>query len=185
LVTHSVLLTKEPRWLTNRPGMRRQLPAAVQSWIYEPGSLTTRLRSGYGDKVAVKLLQQQWARPLPSERALLRQATWHCARVREVLLHADGLPLLLARTVIPAKTLNAQADLLRLGARPLGEVLFSHPNLERWHKDVVKAAPQCFTRLALELAGIEQPIWGRRTVYALNGKEMLVCEFFLPTIINF
>ncbi len=184
LPTHSMFLTKEPRWLGNRPGMRQQMPEPVQSWVYEPGSLTARLRSCYGAQVAINLLSQQWSKPWPSEGRLLAQPAWRYALVREVLLHADGAPLLLARTVIPAKTLNAHADLSRLGVKPLGAVLFSHPDLERWQMDVGKAAPNGFTPFAIGLAGINQAIWGRRTVYALAGQEMLVCEWFLSPILG-
>lgn len=181
---HSTLLTTEPRWQAERPGMRRQLPEPVQSWVYEPGSLTARLRSRYGGKVAVNVLSQRWGRPLPAESRLLGQPAWRYALVREVLLHADGAPLLLARTVMPTNTLAAHAGLSRLGARPLGEVLFTHPGLERWQMDVVKTAADGFTPFAIGLAGIDQAIWGRRTVYALAGQGLLVCEWFLPQVLE-
>lgn len=179
-----MLFDKEPRWLADRPGRWQQMPEAVRSWVYEPGSLTARLRSGYGAKVAVKVLRQQWGKPLPSEGQLLKQPAWRYALIREVLLHAEGVPLLLARTVIPAKTLTAHADLSRLGTRPLGEVLFTHPDLERWQMDISKVALNGFTPLAIGLARIEGAIWGRRTVYALAGQEMLVCEWFLSSIVE-
>jgi len=182
LAKYSKLLTKEPRWLAERPGMRRRMPEPVQSWVYEPGSLTARLRGCHGDKVAVNVLSQHWSKPMPSEGRLLQQPAWRYALIREVKLHADGMPLLLARTVIPTKTLEAHAELSRLGARPLGGVLFRHPEWERWQMDVVKTAPDGFTPLAIGLAGIDRAIWGRRAVYALAGRELLVCEWFLPQV---
>jgi chorismate-pyruvate lyase len=31
---------------------------------------------------------------------------------------------------------------------------------------------------------LEQAIWGRRTIYAINKRQMLVSEFFLPEILQ-
>lgn len=182
--THSLLFQQEPRWLKNRQGTRQQLPEAVQSWVYESGSLTARLRGDYGNRVAVKVLQQRWCAPFLSERKLLNQPEHRYALIREVLLYADDKPLILARTVIPYSTIKAtQSNLSRLGTRPLGEVLFADPRLERMEMEVVWVRPSSWTKDSIEVAGIARPVWGRRTVYALGQSEMLVAEFFLPAVL--
>ena len=57
--------------------------------------------------------------------------------IREVMLHSQGKPLLLARTVIPDETIKvAHRNLAHLGTRPLGEVIFSYPDLERLTMDL-------------------------------------------------
>jgi chorismate--pyruvate lyase len=40
-----------------------------------------------------------------------------------------------------------------------------------------------WTPRALDMGHIKQPIRGRRTVYAIKHKQMLVSEFFLPEIL--
>jgi len=180
LNTRSLLFQQQPRWLKNRQGTRQQLPEAVQSWVYETGSLTARLRRHYGNRVAVKVLQQRWSKPSPSEAKLLRQPQTRYALIREVLLYTDSQPLILARTVIPQRTIKAtHGSLARLGTRPLGEVLFADPNLAREAMQVVLVTPRIWTQTARDLGDITQPVWGRRTVYALEGNTMLVAEFFL------
>jgi chorismate--pyruvate lyase len=181
LANKSFLFTQEPGWFENRPGTRHCLPEDVQSWTYETGSLTQRLRDYYGDAVAVKVLQRQWRTPFLSERRLLKLPENRYSLIREVLLHADGKPLILARTIIPARTLKvAKRSLAHLGSRPLGEVIFSYPKLARLEMDVALTSPAIWTRAAIAEAGITGPVWGRRTVYAIRCRQMLVSEFFLP-----
>jgi len=183
LTTQSVLFNREPAWRENRIGTRHQLPETVQSWTFESGSLTQRLRAVYGDAVAVKVLFQQWRVPFLTERCLLKLPEHRVCLSREVLLHADGKPLILARTIIPATTIKIASSLARLGTRPLGEVIFSYPKLERIAMDVTLINPAYWTTSALTTADIEQPLWGRRTVYAIKHQQMLVSEFFLPEIL--
>lgn len=184
MTTNSVLFTKEPLWLENQHGTRHKLPEAVQSWTYESGSLTQRLRATYGNAVAVNVLFQQWRVPFLTERKLLGLHEQRVCLTREVLLHANGKPLILARTILPAATIKvANRSLSKLGTRPLGEVIFSYPHLERIAMDVSLIKPNEWTSNALSIAHIKQPIWGRRTVYAIKHKQMLVSEFFLPEIL--
>ena len=185
MTTKSFLFKREPLWLENRQGLRHKLPDNVQSWTYESGSLTRRLRSYYGHAVAVKVLRQRWSKPFLSERRLLKLPEHHYSLTREVLLHADGKPLILARTIIPAATVKAaKSNLSQLGSRPLGEIIFSYPKLERMAMDVTLINPATWKQSARAEATINQPIWGRRTVYAIAHKQMLISEFFLPEVLR-
>jgi chorismate lyase len=185
LTTKSFLFNREPLWKESRQGLRHKLPGNVQSWTYESGSLTQRLRNFYGDAVAVKVLLQRWHIPFLSERRLLKLPEHHYTLTREVLLHANGKPLILARTIIPASTIKVvKSNLSHLGNRPLGEVIFSYPKLERIAMDVTLIGPPTWTQPAITEAGIDQSIWGRRTVYAIAHKHMLVSEFFLPEVLR-
>ena len=165
--------------------MCHKIPGNVQSWTYESGSLTQRLRDIYGTGIAVKILLQRWQTPFLSERRLLKLPEHHFNLTREVLLHINGKPLILARTIIPASTIKVvKSNLSHLGNRPLGEVIFSYPKLERIAMDVALISPATWTQPAIAEAAIDQPIWGRRTVYAIAHKHMLVSEFFLPEILG-
>ena len=185
MTTQSVLFTKEPLWLENRQGTRHKLPINVQSWTYESGSLTQRLRNYYGSGVAVKILFHRWQTPFLSERRLLKLPEHHYSLIREVLLHVNDKPLILARTIIPSATnKTAKSNLSKLGTRPLGEVIFSYPKLERIAMDVTLIDLPTWTPSIIEQEWVIKPIWGRRTIYAIEQKRMLVSEFFLPEIIQ-
>ena len=181
----SVLFKREPLWQENRQGLRHKLPLAVQSWTYESGSLTQRLRNRYGNAVAVKVLLQRWCTPFLSERRLMALPEQRYHLVREVLLHVDGTPLILARTIIPESTIKAVNNkLAHLGNRPLGEIIFAYPKLERVAMDVSLVKPSTWAEPILVEADIQQALWGRRTVYGIAHHQMLVSEFFLPAILE-
>lgn len=161
--------------------MRHTLPKAVSSWVYEPGSLTKRLRDYHGDRFAVKILFHQWKSAFLGEYHLLHQPEHHYHLIREVLLHADDKPLILARTILPERTIRvAKRNLSHLGTRPLGEVIFSYPDLERLQLDICSTPPAYWNQSLREQINIEQAVWGRRTVYAIQKQPLLVSEFFLP-----
>jgi chorismate--pyruvate lyase len=181
LPNQSLLFTREPVWQENRPGLRHRLPENVASWTYEPGSLTRRLRSYYGSSVKVEVIYQRWLTPFLSERKLLAQAEHRYCLAREVMLHADGVPLILARTIMPKQTIrSAHRNLSHLGSRPLGEVIFSYPDLERLELQVAMLPPSAWSPAVSELVAIQTQAWGRRTVYAIMRQPLLVNEFFMP-----
>jgi chorismate--pyruvate lyase len=181
LPRQSLLFSREPAWRENRPGLHHRLPENVTSWTYETGSLTRRLRSYYGSSVKVEVIYQRWLTPFLSERKLLGQAERRYCLTREVMLHADGVPLILARTIMPKQTIrSAHRNLSHLGSRPLGEVIFSYPDLERLELQVATLNPSAWSPKALELGAIRTPVWGRRTVYAIMQQPLLVSEFFMP-----
>lgn len=185
MTTKSYLFNNEPLWREHRRGNQHALPAAVQSWTYETGSLTQRLRDYYGNKIAVNILFHQWRAPFLSERLQLQMPLRRFGLIREVMLHRDGTPLLLARTIIPDETIKAaHRNLSHLGARPLGEVIFSYPDLERIAMDLTWIAPDGWASQIRKKANIDQPVWGRRTIYAIQKRPMLVSEFFLPEILG-
>lgn len=172
-------------WHENRRGSQHHLPIAVQSWTYEAGSLTRRLRDYYGDAITVSILFHEWRIPYLSERRQLQLPPHRYGLTREVMLHKNGKPLLLARTIIPEETIKAaHRNLAHLGTRPLGEVIFSYPDLERITMDLTLIPPDTWTEQVQQKANIQQPIWGRRTVYSIQKRPMLVSEFFLPEILE-
>jgi chorismate lyase len=184
LTTKSFLFAREPVWHEHRRGSQHHLPEAVQSWAYEAGSLTQRLRDYYGNTIVVSILFHQWRTPFLSERKQLQLPLHRYGLIREVTLHKNGNPLLLARTIIPEETIKvAHRNLSHLGTRPLGEVIFSYPDLERITMDLTLIEPAAWTSKVQKDANISQPIWGRRTVYAIQERPMLVSEFFLPEIL--
>ena len=185
MVITSKLYSTEPQWIINRPGIRHRIPKNVQPWLYEPGSLTKRIKYSVGDSFAVKVLFHHWRVPFLSESRLLRQPHDQYCLTREVLLTGADKPLILARTIIPSTTLTGtQRILSRLGNRPLGEVIFSYPGLQRLEMDVAYVEQNNWSELIMKKADISQAVWGRRTIYAIKHRQMLVSEFFLPGVID-
>lgn len=155
------------------------MPKNVQSWIYTNDSLTQRLRSYYGQSVAVEILFQSWRPAFMCECQLLKLPSQRYSLIREVLLHANGKPLVIARTILPAKTIKiAKHNLSRLGNRPLGEVIFSYRKLKCLQLNISQTTPNIWTQKLQQKVQFRKNIWGRSTLYAICKQQLLVSEFF-------
>ena len=178
---NSFLFTQEPHWKKKHLGIQQALPEDVSSWVYETGSLTRRLRKVYGQSFRVEILFHRWKHAFLSERKLLKQPHQQYNLIREVVLYADDKPLILARTILPEQTIKiAKRNLSHLGNRPLGEVIFSYPKLERLELNISCIQHKLWARELTNKIQLNQQIWGRRTVYAIQKQKLLVSEFFLP-----
>lgn len=175
----SQLFRHEPAWFDGRSSRRALIPAPLRGWLYEPGSLTLRLQRACGPAFRVAVLSQAWGLPFPSERRLLGLPANQPCLLREVALLRSQEPLVLARSIIPAATLRrADPGLGSLGSRPLGEVLFACPRLRREQLQLACIKPWQL------LAAPPTAVWSRRSHYAIAAGDLLVCELFLPTVLN-
>lgn len=181
----SYLFTRPPLWKNHHHGLEHQLPADLRSWLCETGSLTKRLRALYGHDFGVRVLFHRWKPAFIDECRLLRLDPARYQLIREVMLHANGQPLVLARTILPEPTIKiAHRNLSHLGTRPLGEVIFAYPDLERRQRQFSRAETSVWSSGLQADVGVAQTIWGRRTVYAIAGQPLLVAEFFLPNMLG-
>ena len=159
------------------------VPAALRPWLAERGSLTARLAAACPGRLRVAVLAEGWALPAAEEARRLGLRRGARAWVRHVHLLCGRTPWLFARTVVPAATLRgAGAGLRRLGERPLGELLHRSPGVGRSALEVAPLpAGHPLHRLAWPRGGAAA-IWGRRSVYTMRGRALLVSEFFLPPL---
>ena len=176
----------EPHWSVWSQHRFARVPAGVQDWLLDEGSLTRRVLHNCGDgNFRVRLLHQGWMRPLYSEGQILRLRRGGATLIREVELLCDQTPWVFARTVIPATSLKGSARrLTRLGEKPLGAVIFSDPKASRGVTQMARLLPR-HPLYAAATAHIEmkpKELWGRRTLFYLSGRPILVNEIFLPDI---
>ena len=130
----------------------------------------------------MRVVRQCRMRPFVSEARALGVAAHRHAVVREVQLQCGDRPLILARTIIPFETLSGvHRRLSSLGTRPLGDIIFSSPDLRRAKMEIAEVSEWC-DEIA-DTVDSEVPVWGRRTLYELAGRRLLVCEFFLPSVL--
>lgn len=175
----------EPVWREALRLHRREVPEAVMPWLLDPASLTRRIQSACAGHFAVDVLEQGFFRPLQNETARLGMRAGGRGFVREVHLLCNGAPWVFARTVIPQTTLvGANRRLTRLKNRPLGAVLFADPTMERGPIEIARLLPgdALYRDATQQLGALPEAIWGRRSVFRLGGKPLLVSEFFLPGI---
>lgn len=173
----------EPVWRVASRLHRRDVPEEVLRWLLDPASLTRRIQSACHGCFRVEVLFQGWARPQHNEARELGMRHGSTGFVREVYLLCDGHPWVFARTVIPRTTLTGpRRCLTRLKSRPLGAVLFADPSMRRGPVEIARLSPCDKLYPAATRHLIQQPesIWGRRSVFRLDGEPLLVSEIFLP-----
>ncbi len=161
------------------------IPAHYLPWLLDTASLTQRLVCACSGTFRVQLLSQAWDRPQWDEARALGMRDRDRALVRQVQLLCNERPWVYARTILPRATLTgAERRLAHLKSRSLGAVLFADPTLQRERIEIAPLRPsdRLYARATHGLDASPDAIWGRRTVFRLRGKPLLVSEFFLPGI---
>ncbi len=160
-----------------------QLRGPLREWLLDDGSLTARLMVKSEGQFRVQLLRQYWHHASLSETRLLDIAPRARVLVREVILHGKDEPWVYARSILPYQSL--QGPLRRLGkldSRPLGAFLFSQPGMRRGAIQV-SCFPVGSRKIPQNLCS-GASAWGRRSIFFIDGKPLLVSEIFLEKFIN-
>ena len=183
---HAGVFAREPQWLPRRRMLSTAIPRDVQSWLFDRDSLTRRVRARCPGCFGVRVLAQSLGRPMFNERRVLAMDDHELGVIRQVQLLCDNAPWVFARTIIPLSTLHGPGRrLARLGAKPLGEMLFANKTMRRFEVQVARILPahDLFHAATFNLRGRPAEIWGRRSVFHLHDKPLLVSEVFLPRLL--
>lgn len=123
------------------------------------------------NRFRVELIAEEW---IQIEQASLRSQfgpvnAEHRFWSRQVVLIGNDTPWVMAHTLMPEHSLCSPLKQVReLNTKPLGEYLFSHPDL---------------IRSGLDIAAYGLDTWARRSLFYLFRKPVMVAEFFLPEIL--
>lgn len=139
----------------------KKAPAVVQLWLDDSTSLTAKLKQQFPD-FSVRVLSQQQGTPHAHEVSVIH--TSKACAVREVELLGKGEAVVFARSVIPLS--DDTKEILKIGSKPLGEVLFNNPNIKRGTMQITQIGN----------------IWGRRSTFTIGKTPLLVSEFFLEKL---
>ena len=166
------------------------LPEELLSWLLDPNSLTARLKS-HCQQFRVELLGQKIETCQQNESVDLIPSGTKIL-VREVLLFCDDKPQVFARSLLPLSSLTgAEQALANLGTQSLGQVLFNNPSLERQTIEVAMFNAESSVgklakyldmpiRKTKESSQYSENLWGRRSIFVLENKPLMVAEVFLP-----
>jgi chorismate--pyruvate lyase len=171
----------QSRWLTRRQLFNQTVPHVLLDWLFDSSSLTARLQRRCPGQFRVELISQKIEKPRLDEISLLGLRHGDSALVRQVRLLCADICVVCARTVIPLSTLSGkERSYANLGNRPLGAMLFADRSMRR--------GPVMVSRLneadaLFKYTGIVQgDIWGRRSVFFVSDKPLLVSEYYLPVL---
>ena len=147
-------------WNRVDSGELHQAPRKWQSWLSDTGSLTQKIERAIGHKL-------------------------------EVLVCLNQVPLVMAHSIIPTtSSCGSNHPILRLGKRPLGAVLFAktHQHSKQKARREIAHLDQhnvLWKKSAKRYPDLPSPVWGRRTLYSLKGRPLLVTEIFLPSLLSY
>lgn len=184
LNTINNFFVKEPAWRELSQWPLRTMPTQVVNWLLEPNSLTNRMKNTFHEPFGVQVRGQGLAKPYLLDAGCLNQPPYRYTLVREVVLTVSNQPFVFARTTLPAKVAHHLQDLTHLGNKPLGEVIFSYPELKRVRLDLAKISIAQLNQQTQKLLDGQSSIWARRNTYQINKHVFLVSEFFLPALFN-
>lgn len=137
------------------------VPEAVLVWLDDDQSLTAKLKQKFND-FAVNVLSQTQINPHANESDVLNFSGQSV--IREVELLGNQQVMVFARSVIPVT--DDTVDLLAIGSKPLGEILFNNADVNRGELQITHTGS----------------IWGRRSVFTIGTTKLLVSEFFLECL---
>ena len=139
------------------------IPKHVCDWILDNQSLTAKLRNKYTD-FNVNVVSQNENTPYDCELKLLGALKNQVFIVREVELIGAQKPVVFAPSLIP-QTKDTKS-ILKIGSKPLGEILFNDPLIKRGHLEV----------------GNFNTTWARRSTFKIGTTKLLVSEIFLEIL---
>ena len=151
--------TQDLIWQSSKQA--HDVPNAVMYWLDDDQSLTAKLKRKFDD-FAVNVLLQTQLEPHQNEAAILDFTG--DSIIREVELLGNTQVMVFARSVIPIT--NDTKDLLSIGSKPLGEVLFNDPTIIRGPLQITHTGST----------------WGRRSTFTIGTTKLLVSEFFLECL---
>lgn len=165
--------------------VERFAPAALRSWLTEPGLLTARIRALCGARMLFRMLGPLRAAALGGDVQSRLGLRVDAGLLREIEFRCDDERIVYAQTVLPASTVHVHPWLNDLGDAPIGE------SLRRRVGDGVTREPLEFAALPPDsaLARAAAPrgtdvLWARRAVYRVRGEPILVQEVFLPALLQ-
>lgn len=161
------------------------IPNEIQSWFLYSGSTTQWLREHTKNRVTFDCWDQRWLLPLAEESDYLKISHDETAFIRKIDFSLSKKYLNTCRAIIPMKTLkNGGEILLTVGHRPIGEILFKDPHLQRTHLEVAKvsATHPYFQQACHCSSTLPEYLWARRSQLIYRDNPLAIIEIFLPAM---
>ena len=185
--SHLFPITLKTQWKTiANVTSQNFIHEGVFDWLIDPSSLTARLKQ-HSNKFSIEVLGQQ-VQPCSQQEANEDIAEGEQVLVREVLLFCDEKPQVFARSLLPLSSLTGdEQKLAELGEQSLGQVLFNHVDLIRKGFEIANFDQESSLTPLLNALHLSQstPLWGRRSVFIVKDKPIMVAEVFLPDSIAY
>ena len=158
----------------------------LRECLLDTGSLIKHLEKFSPEKISLSLEAQSWKKPYPDECKILNLPSGSYALLRETFLNCNTHPWVYARTIIPPRTLLGSRRLAHWGNKPLGYYLFSDKLTYRGKIEIAELKTSNIPYPPIYNLAIEEDnvLWGRRSIFYIKEKPLLLTEIFLPEAIK-
>ena len=177
-------------WIPASAYSWQNYPSVYADWLQNPGSLTQRFRELSQDQLKHDLFFEGWKNLSESELEPLKissNTALNTVWCREIVFFGQNQPWEWARTIIPQSSLVGEgAALMNLGNKPIGDVLFTDPHLQRSEFEIAQLNYEHpYTQEVNTLLNIDaNNIWARRSIIYFHQKPLLIYELFLPAVFS-
>lgn len=160
----------------------------VDAWLLHRDSMTKKLKAHCKNNVRIDVLFHDWSLPKREDVDYLGLDSTQKIIYRTVMMLSDDIPVLYAHTAIPKAVIDHTGEeLLKLGTRPIGEILFNDTKVKRseFELALLTAGDRDYDE-AINHSGIDtKKLWARRSQFELEGKGTIaITETFLPNCWN-
>ncbi|MFT5426690.1 MAG: chorismate--pyruvate lyase [Gammaproteobacteria bacterium] len=162
------------------------LTGDLRACLLDTGSLIKHLEKFSPEKISLSLEAQSWKKPYPDESKILNLRSGGSCLLRETFLTCNAQPWVYARTIIPPRTLLGSRRLAYWGNKPLGYYLFADKLTYRGKIEIAKLKTSTIPYPPIYNLAIEEDnvLWGRRSIFYIKEKPLLLTEIFLPEAIK-
>ena len=155
-------------------------PNPYYAWLTRPYVLSDAIQKVSQQLFSVQVLSQCLS-PLETDEHAVHQASE--AYLREVFLLAGEEPWVYARVSISTTCPHFLKKIEALGNRPIGvSLLYDNKTIERSAFQFRYHQNFCLGESKHHTSFLDQSIWARRSVFADQKTQLLVSEYFSPTI---
>jgi chorismate--pyruvate lyase len=174
------------QWCCNPYDLVPAPPPNIFKWLTKPYVLSKAFKR-YCHDLDVTVLSQEFIRT-DFEKYSTLSLSDKDPFVRQVFLNGDGIPWSYGRVIIPSQTFERHFPAFEaLGSKLIGEtLLYDNPLVKRdpfeytYLNSIHPLFQEIYQNLSNEVP--RETLYGRRSVFYIQGDPLLVSEFLLPSL---
>ena len=160
----------------------------MNQWVKNKSSLTNRIKKIANLKIKLVTNNYKNKNLLLSEKNFFPLHKAENIFLREVIIFANGVPIMYARTVLPRKYLRGYwNDIKKLNTSSLSRIVYENPSIKR--SNFLYLAPSLNNNIFKNIKSLKidskNLVIGRQSYFEYKRKNILLTEYFFEAINNF
>ena len=160
----------------------------MNQWVKNKSSLTDRIKKIANLKIRLVANNYKNKNLLLSEKNFFPLHKAENIFLREVIIFANGVPIMYARTVLPRKYLRGYwNDIKKLNTNSLSRIVYENPSIKRSNFSYL--APSLNNKILKKINSLKidskNLVIGRQSYFEYKRKNILLTEYFFEAINNF